>query len=759
MSEGDTPFVELRVHGVAGTPPESMLGLAAVPLDPPADECGKPEEADITVYGPPDVATTTRAFSWSSMTSGSALMALWILLLPYMLANVAGWAMVPLESSTTQAEGAVRPWPIRIVAFLVRFGGLLVTAVFVLFALLTLADLVGYQRFATKHRWAPAAGVAAAAAVLGLLFRFTRVRLREEWRARSPWNDDAKDPVGYAWLASNQARMWNSPGIIVRLRRLHLAWGLALIALVSMCSLRALDVSWTTSDTVVALLAIAATLLPVALLALVCLSDGHDLRRTTFWIRWAAWWLALLAVAGAVWRFLVADPAPTAAQRFLPSIRGAGAWVAVLLIVTVGAGAFVAARSRGRARAPSWAAWNQPALLLTGATVGALFGAGAAVQVARAFGDEDCESAGATDCKLAIGTLEDWIAAGFTLMLAVLILVLGVRLALAMRGLPPDQRLLRAVRAIAQNVSTILATLGGIGIAGLSIALVSGWRTGFGEVSLTPWVTIPVVVVVLAPVAVATLLACVKLGRVGIVAAPLLIGVVVWVLATGKTFRVADVTLPPQSFLAFARGLALTLPTALVLSRLVSAFRNREARRGVAVLWDLGNFWPRWFHPFAPPTYSDTAVTKLRNDVRQGLDDGTRVLLAPHSQGSIIASASVAYLDGPSDRLALLTYGSPLSRLYPQVFPAVYTKEMQGAMCARLGSPGGSSLRWLNLWRSADPIGGPIEGSPTGAPSAWQAALRDVDVEVEVRCGRNHSDYPVEPEYAAAAERLRRSVS
>jgi hypothetical protein len=756
MSVGESPFVELRVHGVAGTPPESMLGLGAVPLDPPADECGKAEKADITVYGPPDVAPTTRAFSWSSMTSGSALMALWILLLPYMLANVAGWAMVPLESSTAQAEGAPRPWPIRFVAFFVRLGGLLVTAIFVLFALLMLADLVGFQRFANEKWWAPGAGVAAAAGLLGVLYWFTRVRLREEWKARSPWADDAKDPVGYAWLASNQARMWNSPGIIVRLRRLHLAWGLGLVALVSMCSLRALDVEWGATDGVVASFAIAATVLPVLLLALVCLSDGHDLRRTTFWIRWGAWSLALVAVAGAVWRFLVASPAPTEAERFLPSIRGAGACVAALLAVAVGAGAFIAGRSRGSARAPRWAAWNQPALLLTGATVGALFGAGVAVQVARAFGDAECKNPGAADCKLVIGTLEDWIATVFTLMLAVLILVLGVRLVLAMRDLPADQRLLRAVRALAQNVSTILATLGGIGIAGLLVAFVLGWRTGFGDVTPPPWVTIPAVILVLAPVAVAAFLACAKLGRAGIVVGAALIAIVAWVLVAGKSFRFADVTLPPQTFLAFARGLALTLPTALVLSRLVAAVRNREARRGVAVLWDLGNFWPRWFHPFAPPTYSDTAVTKLRNDVRDGLAAGTRVLLAPHSQGSIIASASVTYLDGPSERLALLTYGSPLSRLYPQVFPAVYTKEMLEAMCDRLSGDGDATLRWKNLWRSSDPIGGPIEGSPTGMPAGWKGG---VDVEVEVRCGRNHSDYPVEPEYTEAAQNLRDLIS
>ena len=90
---------------------------------------------------------------------------------------------------------------------------------------------------------------------------------------------------------------------------------------------------------------------------------------------------------------------------------------------------------------------------------------------------------------------------------------------------------------------------------------------------------------------------------------------------------------------------------------------GKDRRRQVGILWDLGSFWPRWFHPLAPPGYGPKAVEDL-SAVLKGLPDDAVVEPSPRDLSSRPSQCS--------NRVTVdvfLTYGSQLGILYPRMFP------------------------------------------------------------------------------------------
>jgi hypothetical protein len=133
------------------------------------------------------------------------------------------------------------------------------------------------------------------------------------------------------------------------------------------------------------------------------------------------------------------------------------------------------------------------------------------------------------------------------------------------------------------------------------------------------------------------------------------------------------------------------------------AYRDAAVRRTVGVLWDVGTFWPRAAHPFAPPCYAERAVPDLSWRMGTWIEaTGGRLIVSGHSQGSVLAAAAVWQLDAATrGRIALLTHGSPLERLYGRWFPAYFGPRALAALHRDMP-------RWRNLWRVTDPIGGPV---------------------------------------------------
>ena len=98
-----------------------------------------------------------------------------------------------------------------------------------------------------------------------------------------------------------------------------------------------------------------------------------------------------------------------------------------------------------------------------------------------------------------------------------------------------------------------------------------------------------------------------------------------------------------------------------------------------------------------------------------------RVLLSCHSQGAAIGAAVVNQLTyGQSARVAFLTYGAPLRRLYAPFFPAYFGPPMLARtgdvlLCGR-ADPQHRVVPWRNLFRRSDPIGGAVFGDDASDP-------------------------------------------
>ena len=84
------PIVELRIHGVGKQVPADVLGVdGTVPLE----DISKEGETGRIWCRPPTLPGMwpVQAFMWDGLTSESPYQALWPILLPFTLLNVAGW--------------------------------------------------------------------------------------------------------------------------------------------------------------------------------------------------------------------------------------------------------------------------------------------------------------------------------------------------------------------------------------------------------------------------------------------------------------------------------------------------------------------------------------------------------------------------------------------------------------------------------------------------------------------------------------------
>jgi hypothetical protein len=156
---------------------------------------------------------------------------------------------------------------------------------------------------------------------------------------------------------------------------------------------------------------------------------------------------------------------------------------------------------------------------------------------------------------------------------------------------------------------------------------------------------------------------------------------------------------------------AYVLPAlALLLVQLVRKGRQ-GARTFASTLWDVFTFWPRRFSPLAVRPYSERAVPELQGRIlhhTKDKHDPCPLVLSVHSQGSVLAFAALSPLTAEQlQRVALVTYGSPISTIYAMFFPAYFGPVEVTALRDKLPAPGGLA-GWRNFFRRTDPIGGPV---------------------------------------------------
>lgn len=708
---------ELRVHGVTGSPAESTLDRPLVHRVAGDDEAAflRPREEYGPTTGPGGV--TLEAYRWGNLTAGAAARALWLLLLPFMFANVAIW----LRPAGDRAKNLFRA--------LSRIFALSVTAYFVLTMTGISVDLVAWQCLTSapcvdgREYLAPLAeGVLAPVgrrmAVLAVVPILIVAFL---WfLGRRTWTRYEEYPLQTTGMGDGLSHpcFWNGAPLVGRLRAIHIAVAFGTLDSVLLGVLVPRD-----RAPFGYVLAVAVGLLLVLCVVAVCLTPMMHRDTPAGWAGTAAKTLRFVAILLTVLTLGYAV-APRADWRATGGLPGYGTtltalFAAQLALLLVLGGVILAVRPRGSFLNGLAA----PVAASIGLGTAVAFSAGLSFRVAdflnRGWAPSSPQYPSAEAQPLQPPLSYEWSALGFCFMLLVVAAVVGI----ARVGL--ERRLRRRAREATDGDFPGGRGTDGERAAGIDRAI-AGARVTDHMGPLLAWGYTPLAVAAL----IVTGLAIAGVRPVQLAAPGSLAGQLLSVGVNLGTYLI---------------GLAAL---GLVVIGLL-AYRYRRFRRIVGVLWDLGTFWPRAAHPLAPPCYAERAVPEL---VIRGswLARHGGVVISGHSQGSVLAAATVLQLPPEAGaNAALLTYGSPLRRLYARLFPAYVNDELLDRIGAAVADPD-RPVRWVNLWRHTDPIGGPIGGPANDVRLVDPAEFGFPSGDTVFAQLHRHGEYQLDPAFGDA---------
>ena len=743
-------WTELRVHGVSGTPPEAMLEQSSVRRVAGDAASGFYRRVwQSESVSADDDADVLEAYSWGGLTSGGKLRALWLLLIPFLLVNVAFYARPTDRPGRLQRFGEL----------IQRLFALTITATLVMATVNVSMDFGGWQCGGSCDTawlgflsWPWLATPGRRIAVLALLplaviFLLWRLAART-WCATEVVPIEEVTAKGQRSPLENR-HMWNSARPVRRLRAVHISAALALVGIFALAPFARDWPSLHSGPAVTGakrgaeLLLVLMLLLGLLTLALACLpsmsdrpgshrntpasveTPGDD-RRSRL-IAALPWVVLGVDVVSLLWISLAA-PAPAGhpgnPRTSLPWLSMAvhiGILAqAVFLLIMIAVIAAMRARKPAGSTPPAWGGFATAVLMLFGSALSGTYAAAMVLAVAHLLGKPEPRDQGRDPL---VTSLPYFWAAALAVLVAVVAVVLAAVGYLILRRSAKTKLLPRVLDtyredqpdpARAKAISRIWATA----TLDDTVRKVTGWF-------------VAVTILLIAGAFVGYMF-----DRNAI---------------TDTEFPRALANVGDWLVGLFAAGL-------LYLGR--QTYQNANTRRLVGVIWDLGTFWPRAAHPLAPPCYAERAVPELINRVGY-LGARGRVILSCHSQGSIIGAAVVNQLTyEQSERVALLTYGAPLCRLYARFFPAYFGP----AVLTRTGAvllggapePDQAVVPWRNLYRLSDPIGGAVFDDGIIDRLLVDPKFPRPAGDISYPPTFGHSYYPDDPQWPAAVADVKR---
>ncbi|MFC8140758.1 hypothetical protein ACFUKV_03125 [Streptomyces paradoxus] len=732
--------LELLVHGVGGTTPQEMLNdprTVRITGDDTAAVFRRADDVDAE-HHPGDrrrEGPVPEAYVWCNLTSGNGTRALWLLLLPFMVVNLAHW-MRP------SAHGRRRT--VRLYGLLVRLAALTLTVLLVAAACEVALDLAAWQCAGTtacadRHSWlgflspsvsdggwwsAPGRRLALAAVVptaLTVLLWYLSRRTWSDYESQQPI-ERAPEPEGEGGpTALGRPGFWYGRRLVARLRAAHTAAGLITVAAAVGSAAARHDRrpgGPAVLDILGLLLEAALAACAVAVVWVVCRRGRSERRldrrldeRFVRRLPLVALVLLALALLYAGWE----RPGWTSEGR-LPgdATFGGIALVQGLLVIVLGIVAHVLHRTDPDRRAVL-RGLGGPAVAMLACALGGVMSGGVSQRVSDWLDGTGASIEGPP-------VLLTWQASVIPPLLVVLLGLIGW---LAHRA----WQLARAERAaVALDYPDEAQDPARTRRIAYTRAMASLTDRGPRIVAVTSGVTL-------------------------LLGAGALVGALATDETPGEAARGAYPVVHGAAETAQALGSWLIgLGFILFVTWGRRAYKDAAARRTIGILWDVGTFWPRASHPFAPPCYAERAVPDLTWRMATWTRaTGGRLVISGHSQGSVLAAAAAWQL-APSarKRVALLTYGSPLERLYGRWFPAHFGSDALGSLHRDVDC-------WRNLYRLTDPIGGPmrlpgaqVDHTPLMDPLAYgRTDLLPLPAPI-----LGHSDYQADPVFAEERRKL-----
>lgn len=807
--------VELRVHGVSGTPPEAMLG-DPFPTAVAGDDVARFLRARKRRALSGGRARVVEAFHWGRFTSGGASRALWLVLIPFAILNLARYALL----------GAG-----RFAEAVLRLLGLVLTCMLVTATAYVSLELLVRQCAGTVscraenlgffEGWPFGAvllvGVVPPGLVITVLWWFGRQTfLYEPKGTHHAWETRTGSLGDYAF--------WHTSPRTPVLRDAHVAAACVVVGVLYGGALRTAQpgrpsdvASWT----------VVGVGLVVLGWAVGCVAMSPDRRKVN---SRALKWVSVVYLVGAavlatvfLWSVPVAGSVtPLAGFEAVTNVLAALAMV--LLVVLLGACVHLRHSARGvelmvgdKRFRPLWHGYAAVVIAAVATTLAVGFSGGLAYRVVDWVGDPVPE-AGRPGLVLSTSYL---VGAGLWGVLAIAFpLLVGPVVAAMVRQV--SSALWFAAGSVGAVVAVVLRWAAGpawavwvaAGVAGVlyAVGFHSCRRHAVGVVvrdGVLADYPGPLERQGIGKVAFTQRLASAKYRYHWLLGAIALLGGVLVVagggLALARLVHPGWRAAPPPGLADWlstrpaqelgALGSLVVSGLVLVLLLLgVRTWQNPRMRAVVGIVWDLVAFWPRLAHPICPPPYGGRATIELTSRAVRlaGHHDVGAVVLSGHSQGSVVCFAALSLLrreaerPDPADgeryirqadavaalrRVGLVTYGSQLQWAYSRLFPHY----LGHAELARLHGDLGD--RWWNVHRLTDPLGGPVQVWPETAqeqlfagPKLWgvrcgnDVRLRDPefldpDPDMVASPLRGHSDYYDDPVFDEVVARVADAVA